>query len=196
MLKWVSRQKRHCVLLLNNIDVRRLARPTEAGCQTIIASGYLVTFYVKPDVKKHKNRIRQLAGPIHLFLKNIVSIFSFYSTSPRSFFVLSFTRPFWPGYYYLTRQLAGQEKFIINIYSLLFVSLNTPPQKFQKKHGCPSDEVRRISRGVFYQHLVFYLFSTTCRRQRIFSFPQKQVWTFPLNHVCRVSKVSLQAVFH
>ena len=76
---------------------------TSGGCQTIIASGYLVTFYVKPDVKKHKNRIRQLAGPIHLFLKNIVSIFSFYSTSPRSFFVLSFTRPF-----HVKRDTAGR----------------------------------------------------------------------------------------
>jgi len=47
-------------------DIRRLARPTEAGCQTIIASGELATFFVKPDGKMHKSKTRQLAGPIHM----------------------------------------------------------------------------------------------------------------------------------
>jgi hypothetical protein len=76
---------------------------TSGGCQTIIASGYLVTFYVKPGVKKHKNRIRQLADPIHLFLKNIVSIFSFLFDLSEVVFVLSFTRPF-----HVKRDTAGR----------------------------------------------------------------------------------------
>jgi len=42
---------------------------------------------------------------------------------------------------------AGQEKFIISIYTLPLFLLDEFPQKLQKKNGCPSGEVRRAGFG-------------------------------------------------
>jgi hypothetical protein len=53
---------------------------TSGGCQTIIASGYLVTFYVKPDVKKHKNRTLTGSNP-PVFKTHCFNIFVLFDLS-------------------------------------------------------------------------------------------------------------------